>query len=435
MFLHGHRLSQAIVNVASNGPADMAVAFWGNDAHVRLKLPANLTGYRIICDARSGACSPVALGEMLKRGAIIVDLPGVHAKLYQSPVGLVVGSANASARGLSEDELSFGLETGVEVHDDATVAAAHRWFETAFAAGIKLRPQDMKELAALWNIARSGRILRVSLLDAILANSDAIQDRELKAYIYDFEEPLSVHEKTYRESVHANSKRPTRNGYHPYFWGEMPGTIKVGDVLLCFGVQGGHAECEGVWQVIDYIGSGDGAIWPAIPIERPLGRQLGNHTEIDRRVTRALRDERLVSGGPPISLTELAAAICDKRILSNHFAKLQAPEARAACDLLLDNANRLGLTATLTTGHVLAVRLHDQARRYVFSFIPNKGDLLFYVRLPAQEARPTLAAEAKALGLAWNVNTAGEVTLRIGTLAQARVILDWLASRLPLPVA
>ncbi len=80
-FFDGESLSRAIRDVVAEGPVEMAVAFWGNDAVRRLALPADLTNYRYVCDAESGSCIPKALGQLLERGASVATLAGMHAKL------------------------------------------------------------------------------------------------------------------------------------------------------------------------------------------------------------------------------------------------------------------------------------------------------------------------------------------------------------------
>ena len=85
-FRHGAGLTKAIRETVAAGPVEMAVAFWGTMACERLELPVDLSSYRIACDARSGFCSPVALGTLLRRGARVVDVRKLHAKV-QMPAG------------------------------------------------------------------------------------------------------------------------------------------------------------------------------------------------------------------------------------------------------------------------------------------------------------------------------------------------------------
>jgi len=71
---------------------------------------------------------------------------------------------------------------------------------------------------------------------------------------------------------------------------------------------------------------------------------------------------------------------------------------------------------------------------YLFSFIPNQHDLLFYVRIRALRRAPELAREAQQLGLAWEWNPSKELTLRIRNQSDATTVAEWLARKLPLPL-
>lgn len=108
--------------------------------------------------------------------------------------------------------------------------------------------------------------------------------------------------------------------------------------------------------------------------------------------------------------------------------KIVSSEALAAQRLLLDAMPGLGLTPSSNSGHVKAVRLHDSYNRYVFSWVPAKGHLLFYVRKPALTVSPELAVSIQSTALPISRNPAGEITIRIENSAAARLLLDWLVS-------
>lgn len=101
--------------------------------------------------------------------------------------------------------------------------------------------------------------------------------------------------------------------------------------------------------------------------------------------------------------------------------------------LLLAETPRLGLTPSHNTGHVHAVRLHDEHNRYVFSWIVNPHHLLFYVRPPALNSQPSLRAAAHKALPRPTENTAGEVKSRLEGKQDAETVLAWLKSSLPLP--
>ncbi|MFC3713208.1 hypothetical protein ACFOMD_11530 [Sphingoaurantiacus capsulatus] len=113
-------------------------------------------------------------------------------------------------------------------------------------------------------------------------------------------------------------------------------------------------------------------------------------------------------------------------------AKIASEATRAAHRFLLNAMPQLGLTPSHNSGFVSAVRLHDDHNRYLFSWVPAKAHLTFYVRKPALKATPHLARSIEHLSLSLTTNRGGEIKARIETEADARRLRDWLASELPL---
>lgn len=433
MFKHGHQLTLAIQSIVRVGPADLAVAYWGNDACAKLKLPANLDGFRVACDAYSGFCGPLALQELLERGATIVDVPMLHAKVYRTDTAMVVASANASSRGLNLDELaSHGLEAGIVATNPDRLADAKEWFNKVFESGDLVQISDLSAIRAAWDSRRASRILRTSLVEALLSASDSLKDRAMRVFVYTADVPSSAIQKAYKKTPYYDSARWNPDEYYPFFWGETANTNLQKEDLLCFRVENGKAESEGVWRILDKIGSGDKAIWPAQIEPLPFGRILGPTNELNRRVSAAVRDGRLDVDGEPIALDAFAASISDVNVEHEHIARIKSASVRQSYVLLIDQLKRLGLRSSYKSGKVPAVRWRDARERYVFAFIPNNNHLLFYVRTPALAATPKLAGQAAALGLVSEVNRATEITLRIETVADATVIIEWLQSVLPL---
>jgi hypothetical protein len=109
-----------------------AVAFWGTGAAIKLfrngRPPVNA---RIICDLAMGGSNPKelrALGAPANKG--LRHLPGLHAKVYLSDLGLITGSANASNNGIGFLETP-GLIEAATFHPPKTdpYRAASHWFE------------------------------------------------------------------------------------------------------------------------------------------------------------------------------------------------------------------------------------------------------------------------------------------------------------------
>lgn len=96
---------------------------------------------------------------------------------------------------------------------------------------------------------------------------------------------------------------------------------------------------------------------------------------------------------------------------------------------------KIGYALGETTGVIDGVTVHDHTGRYVFAWQKNPHHLLFYLRLPALQAKSTL--RQKALGRhpegQVNKNPAGETTITLYSDGEAELLLAWLLPMLPLP--
>lgn len=104
-FIAGSDLADAIRDVLGGNNVRCAVAFWGTGAEALLD-QATGDQPRIICDVTLGGTSPNALRAL---GAPENDrlryVPSLHAKVYISDRGAIVGSANASQNGVGQMDL------------------------------------------------------------------------------------------------------------------------------------------------------------------------------------------------------------------------------------------------------------------------------------------------------------------------------------------
>ncbi|WP_122928186.1 phospholipase D family protein [Sphingobium sp. LF-16] len=429
-FLTGAALTMAIRRVTAARSVSMAVAFWGGDALDLLALPSDLSGYRIACDAFSGACNPKAMVELFKRQAKVRDVPGLHAKVYLSGDAMVVTSANASTNGLTEDGSDLGLEAGISVSTQDQLDRAAAWFDDIFGRGRSLGPKDLPEMRRLWKARRATRPLRMTLAHAILTNDASLADRSIRAYVYDADAPSKSVQKRFKDSPYFNPTLWDEDSY-PFFWGDLPGA-PPGSELLCFEAENGKTSFDNLWRILAEVKDKEPAIWPALKLADAAGMPIGDMKVVAKRIAGALAQGRIESGGEPISLTDLAAALAEP-MADDHIALISAEPARVAYRLLAGATASLGLWSSYKTGKVPAVRLEDARGRYILSFIPNRAHLLFYIRHPALKARPGLARSATDFGLPVIFNPSGEPTIRIHTGGEARRVLDWLESVLPLP--
>lgn len=422
-FVHGKTLGDAISRVVSQGPVEMAVAYWGNGVCEQLGLPGNLKGYRIACDAYSGACHPKTIATLIERGATVFDVEKLHAKVYLSASEMVVTSANASDRGLTSTIGDIGLEAGIHDTDAGRIADARRWFEDIVAAGREIRPEEITAIKEAWLRNRSGRI-RDTLIDAILLNSPELNLVDIRAYLYSPSAPNADHNARYNKRAGL----PAGTESNEFFWGEFPG-VAVDDELLCFRFERRRTKCEGVWRIREKLGEGAQAVWPSTDISRLSGGRPGNWAEIERRVTDAVKDGRLTIDGPPLTLQELAAALVIKNKSFDPLERTKNPETRRAYALLAEALERAGLIRSYGTGFMHPTHWHSASGLWLFGLIPAMNHLTFYVRGRARHFHPRLDRERDALGLPIEEKR-GELRIQVHDKAEGRALANWITERL-----
>jgi hypothetical protein len=318
-FLHGNALSEAIRKIASTGSADMAVAFWGGDVCERLQIPSEAKGSRIACDARSGACNPSGLADLLDRKASIVDVPGLHAKVYIGRNQAVIASANASANGLGEEgnDVAWGLEAGYWTGLAVEVNAAREWFEAAYKCGTPIAKSELPEIRALWDQRRRHRPSREAgsahFFDVLFAHPTSLSGRGIKIGIFRAADtaPPSVEKKYRRSPFYDKSnydRQIERHGY-PYYWDAKGWKINVGDYILGFGVDDAGIGTDGICRVQALIDNG--AIIPIEYVKNPFGLKFPRRDEhkLEKCVEYLIHSGHLQVDGPLISVENFVQAL------------------------------------------------------------------------------------------------------------------------------
>jgi hypothetical protein len=112
---------------------DLAVAFVGRDwSDALAHFQGNL---RLICWLSSTNTNPLAVRQLIKRPKTKVrQRDSMHAKVYLTDIGAVVGSANLSAKALSETEQNGQDEAAVFLKDKFSHDAIDKWFRTLWNA-------------------------------------------------------------------------------------------------------------------------------------------------------------------------------------------------------------------------------------------------------------------------------------------------------------
>jgi hypothetical protein len=137
---------------------DLAVAFVGPDWRDAL---ANFNGnLRVLCWLSSTNTNPYAVRQLMKRPRTEVRQRNrMHAKVYVADFAVVVGSANLSAKALSELEVSGQDEAAVLVKDRKTRNTIANWFRDLWdAPGTKrITNNDLRRAAEAYRKAHKAR--------------------------------------------------------------------------------------------------------------------------------------------------------------------------------------------------------------------------------------------------------------------------------------
>jgi hypothetical protein len=175
-FLVGMPLAERIKSVAEGGEVRCAVAFWsaiGVDEVFPGGVPDNT---RIICDISMGSTSAKALKAL---GA--PDNPNLrhslrmHAKVFISDEGLVVGSANASASALGDDNGPIdNTEAGIfHSPDSASWKSAAAWFDNLLNKSPKVTDDEIEWAKLIYRpkppVVQPRRVTPGSLFDLVAA--------------------------------------------------------------------------------------------------------------------------------------------------------------------------------------------------------------------------------------------------------------------------
>lgn len=141
MFLGPDQYSAAVARmVAEESSLDVAVAFWGKGAEMKVH-PDKSKPIRIICNLQSGGTNPWVIARFLKRAELnsniqIRQCDLLHAKVLVGRSQAIIGSANISANGLGLDGAETGrwIEAGVHTTAIDEVEGARAWFDQLWSS-------------------------------------------------------------------------------------------------------------------------------------------------------------------------------------------------------------------------------------------------------------------------------------------------------------
>lgn len=254
--------------------AKLAVAFWGKGAIERLGLNRPGLTAEILCNLESGACNPNELRRLYDHPRITLrSHPALHAKVWWTAGGAVLGSSNASANGLAvEGEAARGWhEANVALSDPGMLADIERWFTGLSDACYAIEPEDIDRAAELWKarvrIAPTGRHLARTLFEAWRASpSHAVWKKLHLAFCRD---GLTAGDEAWLAQEVADGRLTSDISAYEGWNAEL----LSGDVVIDFGVSGQTSDFGGLWQVLP--GSPEARLKLVVQVQQLALRGLG----------------------------------------------------------------------------------------------------------------------------------------------------------------
>jgi hypothetical protein len=177
----------------------IAVAFWGKGGCDLLGLAAASGTPRVICNLDSGACNPDEIVALRGRSNLRTH-PQLHAKIYWTPRGVIIGSSNASTNGLwGEGKDARGWrEANILIRNEALTTEVGKWFDAQWEEGRAVTPEMIETSRPLWKTgvtsAPRGRPLKRSLTEAFLADPRHPAWGRVKVAIYNNDLSVEAHE-------------------------------------------------------------------------------------------------------------------------------------------------------------------------------------------------------------------------------------------------
>jgi hypothetical protein len=160
LFLYGAALAERIRELTRGAGVRCAVAYWGEGAREMLFADrAGGVAPRVVCDLVRGGTNPDEIEDLRGAGVEVRMAHMLHAKVYLSDAGAVVGSANASRNALHGADPE-PLEAGVFVPPGAAAfGEADRYFEELWSNAVPVSDEALESARLTWRLRSHTRAL------------------------------------------------------------------------------------------------------------------------------------------------------------------------------------------------------------------------------------------------------------------------------------
>lgn len=218
-FLQPQAVSDAVRDLlASAKHAKLAVSFWGRSAVTELQLLRSGLQLSVVLNLRSGAVDP-AVVDLIGRDKVLAH-DTLHAKIYWTDKGAIVGSCNASANGLGlvgteldDGKLARWKESGVFLPPDTKPwRDAEVAVDTLMNEGSDINAKMMSAAKLAWAQRRRYRpppAGQVSLAVAISNSPDLVLNRKVYLLLEEFADAAPPQQD--RKGGNGGAWRPVRS--------------------------------------------------------------------------------------------------------------------------------------------------------------------------------------------------------------------------------
>lgn len=306
-------LRQARSLISSPKPVDIAIAFWGRGAVEQLGLGRAGKGTRILMNAKSGACNPDTLEEILalsQHGFVQARCSdSLHAKVVIGDSEVLVGSANASANGLGfqATQLEGWDEACVSVSSDQCVADAKSWYEARWFDGdtYELTADVIETARQAWKRRRK-HLLAADLQSKNSELVDLLEGRSVYVVMSDKETSLDL------DQVQSIAREGDKSDSFDDFyenWSRMP---KDAVLLHLYPGSGSGAVDDGFWLTPEdparasFVAESGLRVFPVLAVKDVRSEPRLDGLDINVRSIRVAAGE-LLRAKPPSSLPQLAS--------------------------------------------------------------------------------------------------------------------------------
>jgi hypothetical protein len=260
-FLKDGEILEAVKDVINGGTdCKLAVAYWDNGAAEKIGVDsAKGEKVHIICDPWGGACSKDELLALSKNPRVkLRHLKDLHAKVYMTPKGAIVGSANASTKGLGKsDGQTINHEAAVQFGSNEDCSDLRDWFDSKWKTALPLIEEVIKSLPSPKKAPPGPKIPKPTVLELMEIDPEWFRENRVRLIVYEQEdatsEALDLYNKTAGEVYSEITRQAYEDdGFCPYFEVDSGWGIDPLEIVICYSYANRkQLEWDGIWTLKD----------------------------------------------------------------------------------------------------------------------------------------------------------------------------------------